>query len=341
MRRNRNITYIVVTLIFIMAFLASWYTHNDREVQDFGTADVTTEEPLSETKVSPASEAGVSIIFVGDVMTSRTVAQKMKKNGYDYPFSGVIEYLKSADMVFANLETPITPGPSVSSGDVVFRSDPEVANALARANIKIVSLANNHSMNFGVQGIADTFRYLMSAGVDFVGAGNNEAETYAPKYVDIDGINFAFLAFTDTDVLPPGAAIEVIQPGVAIMGLAKAKKAIQIAKGVADVIVVSMHSGTEYTATPNQRQTNFARGVVDAGADLVIGHHPHWTQPVERYKGKYIFYSLGNFVFDQMWSRKTREGEAVKIYFSKDGVEKYDLTKIVIDDYSRPKIVQP
>jgi len=327
--------------MFMAVFFVLGYTHNDQEIKDFTKTNIVKEKITVEPTPSPASKNGASIIFVGDVMTSRTVAQKMKKNGYDYPFSAMAGYLKSADMVFANLETPITSGPSVSSGDVVFRSDPEVAGALARANIKIVSLANNHSMNFGVQGIADTFKYLISAGVDFVGAGNNEVEAYGPKYININGIKFAFLAFTDIDVLPPGAAIEVIQPGVAIMDLAKAKKAIQVAKGIADVIVVSMHSGTEYTDVPNQRQTSFARGAVDAGADLVIGHHPHWTQTVEEYKGKYIFYSLGNFVFDQMWSQKTREGEIVKIYFSKDGVEKYDLTRIVIDDYSRPRIVQP
>jgi poly-gamma-glutamate synthesis protein (capsule biosynthesis protein) len=294
---------------------------------------------ISPISVSPDKDRTASIIFVGDIMTSRTVEQKMKIRGYDYPFSVVKEYLSSSDLVFGNLETPLTSGSEVGPGEVVFRSDPRVAEALTRANIRLVSLANNHSMNFGAKGIGDTFQYLNEAGIDFVGAGWDENMAYAPKYFEMGGIKFAFLAFTDTDVLPPDSAIEVIRPGVATMNLEKAKKAIQETKLNADVTIVSMHSGTEYTEFPNQRQINFAHGVVDAGADLVIGHHPHWAQPIENYKGKYIFYSLGNFVFDQMWSLKTREGKIIKVNFNQDGVADYEIKDILIEDYAQPRLV--
>ena len=99
-----------------------------------------------------------------------------------------------------------------------------------------------------------------------------------------------------------------------------------------------MHAGTEYTRKPNQRQIDFARAAIDAGADIVIGHHPHWIQDIEIYQGKPIFYSLGNFVFDQMWSQETREGLIVKIQISNAKVQKAELMPIIIDNYCCPRL---
>jgi len=127
-------------------------------------------------------------------------------------------------------------------------------------------------------------------------------------------------------------------PGTALMQKAKMIDAVGAAKGKADLVIVSMHSGIEYTGKPNDSQIDFAHGAIDAGADLVIGHHPHVVQMAEKYKGKYIFYSLGNFIFDQMWSQETREGLMIKIYFSKTGVSKISPVPIIIENYSQPRI---
>jgi poly-gamma-glutamate synthesis protein (capsule biosynthesis protein) len=300
-------------------------------------------KPNSDTSVSVTpseTNNNASIIFVGDIMLSREVERKMKQNGWDYPFSAVTDFIKSADAVFGNLETPIIVGKEVKTSETTFRSDPEVAGALKRAGFSILSLANNHAMNFGAEGIKETFKYLNDASIAYVGAGNSEDEAYAPKYVEINGIIFGFLAFTDTDVLPPDSSIYDVQPGVAVMNVERCMEAVREAKAHADVLIVSIHSGTEYTDTPNLRQTVFAHAMIDEGADLIIGHHPHWVQSIEQYNGKYIFYSLGNFIFDQMWSKKTREGLAIKINFDKKGIIDYDEYPILIEDYSKPILIR-
>ena len=195
-------------------------------------------------------------------------------------------------------------------------------------------------MNFGANGIRSTFKYLDDVGIEYVGAGNSEEEAYAPKYLEINGINFGFIAFTDIDVLPPDSSIYDVQPGVAVIDIQRGIEAVKEARAHADIVVVSMHSGTEYANVPNSRQTTFAHAMVDGGADLIIGHHPHWVQSIEQYSGKYIFYSLGNFIFDQMWSQGTREGLAIKVNFNKNGVLDYDKYSILIEDYSRPILVK-
>src|SRR3990167_10074072 len=117
------------------------------------------------------------------------------------------------------------------------------------------------------------------------------------------------------------------------------REAVKEAKQKTDFVIVSMHAGIEYVNKPNTSQTNFAREAIDAGADLIIGHHPHVVQIMEKYKGKYIFYSLGNFVFDQMWSMATREGLMIKAYFTKSGVEKVLLYPVLIENYSQPRLL--
>jgi poly-gamma-glutamate synthesis protein (capsule biosynthesis protein) len=292
------------------------------------------------TSVVPDRKSdGATIIFVGDIMLSREVERKMKQNGWDYPFSAVTDFLRSADAVFGNLETPIIAGQEVKTSETVFRSDPEVAGALKRAGFSVLSFANNHAMNFGAEGIESTFKYLDNVGIKYVGAGNSEEEAYAPKYLEINGIKFGFLAFTDVDVLPSDSSIYDVRPGVAVMNVGRSIKAVREAKAHSDIVIVSMHSGTEYTDIPNLRQTTFAHAMIDEGADLIIGHHPHWVQSIEQYNGKYIFYSLGNFIFDQMWSKKTREGLAIKINFDNKGVLDYIEYPILIENYSKPVLL--
>ena len=117
------------------------------------------------------------------------------------------------------------------------------------------------------------------------------------------------------------------------------QEGIQAARKNADVVIVSMHAGTEYTHHPNKTQKKFAHAAIDFGTDLVIGHHPHVVQSIEQYHGKTIVYSLGNFIFDQMWSQKTREGVVLKATISKTGVRDIDFVPILIEDYAQPRSV--
>jgi poly-gamma-glutamate synthesis protein (capsule biosynthesis protein) len=122
------------------------------------------------------------------------------------------------------------------------------------------------------------------------------------------------------------------------MRVEKMTKAVEEAKQRADFVIVSMHAGTEYADKPDDSQVNFAHAAIDAGADLVIGHHPHVVQTMEKYKEKYIFYSLGNFVFDQMWFQETTEGLTIKAYFTKSGIGKISLSPITMENFAQPKI---
>lgn len=281
----------------------------------------------------------VSLIAVGDVMLSRGVAKKIEKNGEDYPFLEVKDYLKSGDIVFANLETPITEGRIIKPGEMFFRSEPALAQKLKDNNFSIVSLANNHTGNFGTHGLEQTFKYLKEAGIQYAGAGENIDEANASAIIKVNGFSLAFLAYDDIDFTPAeyGAAEE--KPGIAFFYKDKITAALATAKKEADFVIVSMHFGNEYQDLPSDKQKELAHFAVDSGADLIIGHHPHVVQPIEEYKGKYIFYSLGNFIFDQMWSEETRQGIAIKIIFNKDGIKIQELKPFLINDYCQPSFL--
>ena len=293
---------------------------------------------LLHKKKLPQLSEEVSLLAVGDVSFSRGVASMVKQqNNIYYPFLKIKDYLKSSDLVFGNLESPITEGREISDFEMVFRSDPNTTQALKDAGFSIMSLANNHTPNFGEQGLLDTFDYLTSAGIQYVGAGKNEQEANSVVYTEVKGIKFAFLAYNDADVVPDSYEANDIHAGTAFMRIDKMSEAVKEAKKKSDFVIISMHSGTEYIATPNSSQTNFSHAAIDAGADLVIGHHPHVVQTMEKYKGRFIFYSLGNFVFDQPWSKETKQGLTVKIYFTKKGISKISFLPIIIENYSQPR----
>jgi len=284
------------------------------------------------------AEELVSIVFVGDIMLSRIVDAKMRTyNNYFYPFEETAEFLRSADITFGNLETTITPGQPIESGQMLFRADPRVAVSLKEAGFDILSLANNHTLNFGKKGLIDTFKYLNEVGVEYVGAGNNFIEAHQPVIKEVHGIKVGFLAYTYPAEYQANFADH--EPQLAFWIKEKMVQDVVALKEKADFLVVSMHAGGEYRPAAHPSQVEFARAAIDAGADLVIGHHPHVVQNAEIYNGKYIFYSLGNFIFDQMWSEETREGLVLKVIISKNGLSDISFYPIKIYDYSQPKFL--
>lgn len=289
----------------------------------------------------PASPEPVCLVAVGDIMLSRGVAGEIRKHGGDprHPFLKIEKHLLSGDIVFGNLENPITPGREIIMPEMTLRADPGSEIALRDAGFTILSLANNHLPDFGPQGLLDTLQYLNNAGIGHTGAGKTEAEAFAAKFIEVKGLKLAFLAFTDPALVPESYLADAEHPGVAFFEQEKVRAAVQDAREKADFVVVSMHAGTEYEPAPDLAQTRFARLVVDAGADLVLGHHPHVVQKIEKYKGKYIMYSLGNFVFDQKWSRATRVGLTAKIFITPAGVEKFELLPVFINDQDQPQVL--
>jgi poly-gamma-glutamate synthesis protein (capsule biosynthesis protein) len=337
---------LFIALIFILLALASIAgSSGNQDIPQPANPDdhQTVNEQFREYSLArqnlPSRQSPITLIAVGDVMLSRGVAGKMNAKGNDYPFRKVADYLSTADLVFGNLECSITPGRKIGRNEMVFHAAPGVESTLKSVGFDVVSLANNHMPDFGKTGIINTIKYLDEAGIAHTGAGENASKAFSPAYVEVRGVRFAFLAYNDTDVVPDSYEATNDHHGTAIMNIDTLTKAVTQAKLNSDFTVVSMHSGYEYKFVPNKAQVNFAHAAIDSGADLVLGHHPHVVQTLEKYNGKYILYSLGNFVFDQMWSQKTREGMVAKIYISDKKVEKIEFVTVQIDDYCQPKIV--
>ncbi len=184
--------------------------------------------------------------------------------------------------------------------------------------------------------MTDTFKILKDSGIEYIGAGNNFSEARAAKIIKKNGVRFGFLAYAyPTDLYLASSST----PGMANMDIEAMKKDIAELKKSADVAVVEMHAGAEYTNLPNSQQKNFARAAIDAGADLVVGHHPHWVQITEVYKDKPILYSLGNLVFDQMWSMETRQGAIAVATFKDKKLAGFKIIPIRIDDYGQAVIM--
>lgn len=281
----------------------------------------------------------VTMVAVGDIMLSRAVAKRMQRHGYGYPFASTSDFVRMADIAFGNLETPITAGPEVLPYEMSFRADIEAAAALRDAGFDVLSLANNHTPNFGETGLADTFRYLDEVGVAYAGAGSNRGEAAAPAFITVKGITFAFLAYGESRIVPTDYEAGENRAGIAFMRIEEMRKAVLSAQELADIVIVSMHAGDEYEPLPNDSQIAFAHAAIDAGAEMVIGHHPHVVQPAEVYKGKYILYSLGNFIFDQMWSLDTRQGMISRAIFTSKGLSEITFHPIRIEDYAQPRFL--
>ena len=341
---QRKITWLISLSIFALAIVllgSSYYLHSSKNRETLNNQSQGEKEFLDfsdQKKKLPQTSGEVSLVAVGDVSFSRGVERIVKKQkDINYPFLKIRDYLKSVDLVFGNLETPITEGPEIPDFEMISRSNPGTEQALKHAGFSVLSLANNHTPNFGEQGLKDTFNYLTEAGIKYVGAGNNEQEANQPVYIEKKGIKFAFLAYNDTDVVPASYEATNSHAGTAFMRTERMTEAVKEAKQKTDFVIVSLHSGIEYTDKQNNSQVNFAHAAIDAGADLIIGHHSHVVQTMEKYKGKYIFYSLGNFVFDQPQSQETKEGLAIKVYFTKDGINKISLLPVVMENLAQPR----
>jgi len=289
-------------------------------------------------KLKQQAEEEFTIFAVGDIMLSRRVGETMLKKGYDYPFAKMKDLISGADLAFGNLESPLSKGKPVPTGSFVFRADPETAESLNRAGFDMVSLANNHMLNQGTDGLMKTFGYLSTQNIKYCGAGV-AADSFGATVVKVKAAQVGFLCYSYG---PDEYAAGKTRPGIAIASKQKITDEVLALRGKADIIVVSLHDGIEYQHKSSKHQQELAHSAIDAGADIVIGHHPHVVQEVEKYKNGYIFYSLGNFVFDQMWSEATRQGLAVKLTLSKkDKVKKVEYFPVMIEDYSQPRLATP
>jgi len=238
----------------------------------------------------------IVITAVGDIMLAGKWAPFLKQKGYGHPFDGVRKELSSSDINLANLESPIAVGgQEYTEKRFRFLAEPVVAKSLHEAGFNLVTLANNHSMDFGGEALAETMRHLAANGIDWVGAGKDLFEAREIRLFTIKGKKVAFLGYSLTQPIEFFAAKN--RPGTA-PGYEKLVTAdIRSARKQADYVIVSFHWGKEAADSVQAYQRSAAHNAINAGADVIIGHHPHVLQGIERYKTGIIFYSLGNFAF--------------------------------------------
>ena len=337
MKKVYLLTFIVIFGVFLFLFLNSQKQQTQNQNQ---TQNLTQTEKLNVPAETLNNSSNV-LVAVGDIMLSRNVGTKIRTlNDPKAPFLKTVEILKSADITFGNLESPFDDkGPPLTQG-MVFKAEPDTIAGLVYAGFDILSLANNHFGNRGTSGMQYTFSHLLNNKIQYIGAGENLAKAKEVKIIEKKGIKFAFLGYDDmaSTITPTSYQATTSTPGVAPLIESSLTTDIKNAKEKADAVIVSFHWGNEYKQIQNDRQTKVGRLAIDSGASLVLGHHPHVVEPYEKYKDGYVFYSLGNFVFDQMWSEATRKGEIAKVYFKGVKIEKVEVIPIKIYDYYQPKI---
>ncbi len=229
-------------------------------------------------------------------MMSGTGTRIYKQKGFDYPFAGVAQELKNGDITIGNLEAPITlRGKEFSGKKFRFKTDPAVAGALHRAGFTVLTLANNHIMDFGFEGLKDTLRNLDLFGIQHSGAGEKLVLARTPAVVLLGNKKIACLSYSLT--FPSEFFSREHSAGTAPGIRSYFEEDIASAKNKYDFVIVSFHWGTENASIPSPYQIAAAHRAIDTGADIVIGHHPHVLQGIEWYGKGIVFYSLGNFAF--------------------------------------------
>ena len=236
-----------------------------------------------------------SILFVGDILLANEAERHIHKKGIEYPFWKIKEELLKYDFIVANMESPITKrGTPVVEKPYIFRVKPEDAVCLKDLKIDAVSIANNHLLDYNTEGMEDTIATLNKLNIRHTGGGRNLAEARRPVILKSGDASIVILAYCNR---PPEEyyATDAL-PGIAPIDLDIIRDDIAAYKLKENIVVISLHWGIEQTHVPQKEQVATARAIIDAGADAVIGHHPHWPQGIEVYKGKPIVYSLGNFI---------------------------------------------
>lgn len=281
----------------------------------------------------------LTISAVGDMIFDRRVKALIQTSGGAAPLSAVDQLLARADITVGNLESPLSSGGTQDADkDVTFRGDPRGIESLSGAGFDFLALGNNHVLDYGPDALADTVASLDAKNIGHAGAGADRAAAWKPAVVKRDGATVAFLSFSH--ILPPGFVATDTKAGLAQgrNNMDNVVAAIRAAKAENDYVIVSFHWGVEYIDDANGDQVRDAHKAVDAGADMVMSHHPHVIQAVEYYKDRLIAYSLGDFVFDH-YSRKTGEAFILDAELGPYGVANATVTPVYLDGNGKPEVV--
>ena len=269
---------------------------------DFGSRDPGNLTSYITAYYQEPREAKFSLLFLGDLMFDRGIRKVAAAKGNDFIFQGVRALLAGHRLVIANLEGPITSRPSVSLGrppqeknHYLFTFPPGLAPTLKRHHVNLVHLGNNHLLDFGPEGLAQTRKHLESSGVGWFGDPLDETHRWIIK--PVNGVKLALVSYNQ---FTPQAVDKTLSD-------------LKQVRPQADLVILYAHWDAEYRGQPGDRTRSLAHLFIDQGADLVIGSHSHTVQPPETYQGKMIYYSLGNFIFDQGGREETRRGLALEV----------------------------
>lgn len=282
----------------------------------------------------------ITLAAVGDIMLARSIGRALQRDPNDSPFAGVLDALRVADVTIGNLECALGTAGTRARKSFTFLAPPEAAASVADAGFDLVTLANNHSLDYGAEALASTLQLLDGVGVRHAGAGMNRAQAHQPAVLDVKGIRLAFVGCVNTGA--EGSYRRETweatdnRAGVAWGVPEDVQADVSAAKSQANLVIVMMHAGVEGRRQVNAIQHGIAQAAIDAGAALVIGSHPHVLQPIERYGNGVIAWSLGNFVFDGFRGAANRTG-ILQVTLSREGVREVVLVPAVIQK-GRPVI---
>jgi len=322
MLKKIKLGFWIVSSVIIGIFLALSVLSVFKHIEFNATPQVANVNTTVTEKDKIKEPDFVKLIFVGDIMLDRGVKNSVIKNfGGDYAklFKN-LEILKDFDIVFANLEGPVSDKGKDKHNLYSFRMDPTVLEALKNTGINVVSVANNHVGDWGREAYIDTLSRLKEKEIFYTGGGINSTEAEKPTIIEKYGMKIGFLGFSD--VGPNDMKADVNKAGLLLASNPRFDEIIKKASAQVDYLIVSFHFGEEYKTKHNKRQEYLAYKAVNDGAKIVVGHHPHVIENTEVYKNSFIAYSLGNFIFDQSWSEPTMQGMLLNIKLSRDG----DLT---------------
>ena len=295
-----------------------------------------------------AKRPRVNMNVVGDIIPGRHVAEKMAQHGTAYPFRSIAPAVNDADVVFGDLECPLSDSVRPPYSGMYFIAPEKTVQGLKMLGLDVVALANNHSTNFGRPAFTDTLQVLKDSGIQYAGGGNDYDEAHRPAIVEADGVRFAFLSYNSitgsvdaTRDIPGTAWVSILPyyPDDPVQ-IQKVRDDIAEARKRADVVVAAFHWSQEDVYFPSPSMKDLTYAALGAGADMVIGSHPHTVQPVEFHDGKFIAYSLGNFIFDQMQRDQTREGFFLKCTFTDKTLTRVEMVPYKIYDYSQPRVMK-
>ncbi len=316
MSSRSKIIILVLALGISFALIHNNIAHFKKEVLDMGHAENDSENLVHNFFNKTFQERGETQVYnflvAGDIMLDRGVEAKTMNEGkgdWTYPFQLIAPAIQSADRAFANLEGSMSDvGVDGRGGKLSFRFHPQSALGLELAGIDVVSLANNHILDWGRASLCATPASLEKFAIASIGAGCNKTEAERPYITELGNTKIAVLAST---VFYEGAHATETQAGIRKLDIQSISDQVYDLKTTQDVdlVFLSMHWGEEYQTRSNKAQQEFAHTMIDNGVDVIIGHHPHVPQEIERYGEKgWIIYSLGNFVFDQHFSEATMGG---------------------------------